>query len=268
MNRLKAIRPAHGRRALFVLALSAAFASMLGAVAMGEQTQRGNVISQLRGELLPLRLPRDRLAPVALHLVGALRTDDGSLVPRVTRIELGLAGQGTLFTRGLPRCSPRQLRNTRAAEALAACGPAMVGHGRLEAEVPIPNQDPFTIRARLLAFNAHIGGRKAVVLLVTATDPPTAAVLPLSIVPGSGRFGVAMVGVLPPALGPLPRVTRFELTLSRRFRYRGAWRSYLNASCPLPPSLSAGFFSFARASYVFAGGGQLGTAITRGCRSR
>lgn len=249
------------------LAVVACLGAGVGPTA-AEQTQEGALISSLGGELRPLTLPRDRLAPVAVHLEGRLRTSDGSLLPRVTKLELGLPGQGVLSARGLPTCTPRRLRNTKAAEALAACRAALVGRGRLEAVVALPNQTPFEVRARLLAFNARIGGRRAVLLHASAADPPTSSVLPLLVEPGSGRFATALVGRIAPALGPWPRLERFEITLFRRYRYRGASRSYLSASCPIPHGLTAGFFSFARASYGLAGGRKIATAIARGCRAR
>ena len=46
------------------------------------------------------------------------------------------------------------------------------------------------------------------------------------------------------------------MTLSRRYSYRGRARSYLSASCPIPPRFTAGFFSFAKASFTLAGGRQ------------
>lgn len=233
-----------------------------------EQSQNGNVISTLDGELRPLALPRDHPAPVAVHLEARLRTADGSLLPRVTRLELGLPGQGVLSTSGLPTCPQRRLDNTRSGEALAACGSALVGRGRLEAVVALPGQAPIAVHARLLAFNARIGKRRAVLLHAGAADPPTSSVLPLLIGQGSGRFGKVLVGRIAPALGPWPRLRRFEVTLFRRYDFRGMKRSYLSASCPIPRSLTAGFFSFAHASYRFAGGGQIATGIARSCRAR
>jgi hypothetical protein len=94
------------------------------------------------------------------------------------------------------------------------------------------------------------------------------AVLPFIVEPGSGRFGTALVADLPPALGPWPHLAHFEMTLSRRYSYRGRSRSYLSASCPIPPRFTAGFFSFAKASLTLAGGRQIGTAVARGCRAR
>jgi hypothetical protein len=233
-----------------------------------EQTQEGTLISSLDGELRPLALPRDHPAPVAVHLEGRLRTADGSLLPRVTKLEIGLPGQGELSTRGLPTCPPRRLRNTRAAEALAACRAALVGRGGLKAVVALPRQRPFEVNARLLVFNARIGKRRAVLLHASAADPPTSSVLPLLVEPGSGRFATALAGRIAPALGPWPRLERFEITLFRHYSYRGTRRSYLSASCPIPNSLTAGFFSFARASYGLAGGTAIATAIARSCRAR
>jgi hypothetical protein len=233
-----------------------------------EQTQNGSLISALDGELRPLALPRDHPAPVAVHLEGRLRTSDDSLLPRVTRLEIGLPGQGVLSTRGLPICPSRRLRNTRSGEALAACGPALVGRGELDAVVALPGQAPIAVHARLLAFNARIGKRRAVLLHAGAGNPPTASVLPLLVSRGSGRFGTALVGHIAPALGPWPRLERFQVTLFRRYDYRGSRRSYLSASCPIPRGLTAGFFSFARAAYRLADGVRITTAIARSCRAR
>lgn len=262
-------RAASGRVAAVVLAA----ASLLllwqgtGELARGERTQHGNLIVTLDGALSPLKLPRDRLAPVTVRLGGGLQTADGSLLPRVTQMELGLPGEGVLSTRGLPRCRERQLRNATTEKALAACRPALVGSGRIEADVLLPHQDPFTIRAKLLAFNGRVGRHRAVLLHGFAARPPTVAVLPFVVKRGSGRFGKALVADLPPSLGPWPHFARFEMTLSRRYLYRGRVRSYLSATCPIPPRFTAGFFSFARASYRLADGRRVSTAIARGCRA-
>jgi hypothetical protein len=265
-------RPALPRRAveraLGALAALALLGALGAGLARGERSQQGNLIVSLDGGLAPLKLPRQQPAPVTLHLEGGLQTADGKLLPRVTVMELGLPGQGVLSTRGLPVCSQRRLRNTRRAEALAACGPALVGRGSLQAELVVPSQAPFTIRARLLAFNGRAGGRRAVILHAITADPPTVAVLPFVVRPGSGRFGMTLVAHLPAALGPWPHLAHFEMTLSRRYSYRGHARSYLSASCPIPRRFTAGFFSFARASFTLAGGRRIGTAIARGCRAR
>jgi hypothetical protein len=246
--------------------------ALLGAVgaglAHGERTQQGNLIVALDGGFSPLKLPRDRPAPVALRLDGGLQTADGELLPRVTRVELGLPGQGVLSTRGLATCSQRRLRNTTSEEALAACHGALVGNGRLQADVLLPHQAPFEIDADLLAFNGRVGGRRAVIVHAFAAEPPTVVVLPFVIRHRSGRFGMALVADLPPTLGPWPHFAHFEMTLSRRYSYRGESRSYVSASCPIPARFTAGFFSFAKASFTLVGGRRIGTGIARSCRAR
>ena len=256
------------RRLLLLFAVPALLACLCAGMASGERSQRGNLIVSLDGELTPLKLPRDRPAPVAVHLEGGLQTADGALLPRVTRVELGLPAEGVLSTRGLPTCSQRRLRNTTSAEALAACRGALVGDGRLQADVLLPHQRPFGIEADLLAFNGRVRGHRAVIVHASAAKPPTVVILPFLVRRGGGRFGLALVADLPPTLGPWPHFAHFDLTLSRRYSYRGERRSYLSASCPIPPRFTAGFFSFAKAGFTLVGGGRIGTGIARSCRAR
>jgi hypothetical protein len=167
----------------------------------------------------------------------------------------------------LPVCSIGQLRHTKPPAALAACGPALVGRGTLEAKVVLPSQEPFTVRAPLLLFNGRAeGGGTAILLHGYARRPPTVAVLPFVLRRRSGAFGTALVAHLPPALGPWPRFARFEMTLSRRYRHRGRARSFLSASCPIPPRFTAGFLSLARSTYTLDDGRRLTEEIVRGCR--
>lgn len=249
-----------------LLALLAAFG--WAALANGERVQRGNVILRLDGRFAPLTLPRDRKVPVSVHLETGLQTSDGSTLPRVTRVELGIPGQGAIDARGLPRCSLRQLRNTTTEKALELCRAALIGTGWLSAQVKIPQQAPFLTRARLLAFNGTVHGRRAVIVHGITARPPTAVALPFLIDRRSGEFSTVLVARLPPDLGPWPRFADFEMNLSRRFRYRGQRRSYVSASCPIPKIFTAGQLSLARATFTLAHGRRISTTITRSCRAR
>lgn len=254
--------------ALSLLAALALFGGLGAGLARGERTQKGDLVVSLDGRISPLKLPRHRLAPVAFHLEGGLDAVGGRPLPRVARIEIGLPAQGVLSARGLATCAGRRVRNAKPAEALAICRPALVGRGRLDAQVHLPHQDPFWIRARLLAFNARVGGGRGLILHAFAASPPTVSVVPVELRRRGGRFGLVLVADLAPALGPWPRFADFELDLGRRYRYRGRSRSYLSASCPVPPRLTAGFFSLARARLTLVGGRRIGTSIARGCRAR
>jgi hypothetical protein len=249
-----------------ILALLAALA--VAAVAQGERVQRGNLIVRLDGRFAPLTLPRDHKAPVSVHLEAGLQTADGSILPRVTRVELGIPGQGAITTRGLPTCTPRKIRNTTTEKALALCRPALIGRGRMMAQVKIPNQAPFVVDARLLAFNGKVHGQRAVIVHGISTKPPTVVALPFLIELRPGKFGTVLVAHLPQNLGPWPRFARFEMDFSRRYLAAGRRLSYLSASCPIPRILTAGFFSFAKATFTLADGRRISTGIARSCRAR
>jgi hypothetical protein len=256
-------------RAKSLVVLAALLATCcLASFAQGERVQRGNLIVTLDGRFAPLALPRDRPAPVSVRLDAGLRTADGSVLPRVTRVELGIPGQGVITTRGLPTCPPRRLRDTTTEKALETCRPALIGRGRMIAQVKIPHQTPFTVRARLLAFNGRVDGQRAVIVHGVSAEPPTSVVLPFLFRLRPGRFGTVLVAHLPRTLGPWPRFARFQMDLSRRYVHRGRELSYISASCPIPKRFTAGFFSFAKATFTLAGGRQVSTGIARSCRAR
>jgi hypothetical protein len=254
-----------GKRLLGAGVVAAAL--LLASFAHGERAQRGNLVVTLDGHFAPLALPRDRPAPVSVHLAAGLQTSDGSTLPQVTKVELGIPGQGVITTRGLPICSPRQIRDATTEKALRTCRSALIGHGRMVAQVKIPHQEPFEVRARLLAFNGKVGGRRAVIVHGLSPKPPAAVALPFLFRLRPGRFGTILVAHLPRTLGPWPRFARLEMDLGRRYTYRGRRLSYIGASCPIPKLLTAGYFPLAQATFTLSSGEQISTEITRSCRA-
>ncbi len=235
--------------ALFLLAL-------LGAGRAGaEQTGGGGVVVSLDGRVSPDRLPRQRPVPVSVTLSGAIRSSDGTQPPRLAEIELAFGARGGLETKGLPSCPLGRLRNATRRQALARCSGALVGRGTIETEVPLDPSRPLLARAGVLAFNGRSGGRPAVWLHAYSASPPVSFVLPfyLSRIP-TGAYGLLLRAPVASALGRWPRLRSFEVTLGRRYRAGGAWRSYLNARCPLPPRFNVYPFPLARATYRFSPG--------------
>ncbi len=255
------------RRAATAAALAAALILAAGA-ARGERAQRGGVIASLDGGITPLRLPRDRRAPVAFHLAGGLRSADGSVLPRVRTLRIDLPAQGAIDTRGLPVCPPRRLRHTTGPGAARACGPALVGHGDAELFVLLEGQAPLVIHARLRLFNSRLGdGRRAILMHAYSISPPIAVVVTFVVHRQAGRFGASLVARLPEPPKP-PHLARFDVLLGRTYTAGGRRRSFLSASCPVPPRFTAGFLPIARTTYGLAGGRSLGVEIVRGCRAR
>lgn len=259
--------------AKFIVAISIAIAVIAAATTLagsahGERSRVGNLVGTLNGGVAPLALPRAHRAPVAVDLEGRIATTDGTPLPQVKQVKVELAGTGVLQTAGLPLCPKGRLSNADNHQAMDRCGPALVGTGSLGAEVDIPGQAPFSIHAKLLAFNGRTAaGGTAIWVHAFASDPPVSLVLPFILHPGTRAFPMALIAAVPRSIGPLPRLARFHLHLFRRFRYKDLIRSYISASCPLPPVFSAGFAAFARATYSFGDGRNVRIDTVRSCRA-
>jgi hypothetical protein len=234
-----------------------------------ERTESGDLIVFLRGGIAPRALPRTHSAPVAVRLEAGIRTADRVPLPRVSAIRLELAWRGALDTRGLPVCLKARLRSVDNRQAIAACGDALVGRGRLYDRVFIPGQIPFGLHAHLLVFNGKTRqGRPAVWVHAYTTNPPVSFVLPFHVRHQPGPFRTALVSIVPRSVGPWPRFAHFQIVVGRHFSYRGHTHSYISASCPVPPRFTEGFLSFARATFSLSEGHQVRAEAVRSCQAR
>jgi hypothetical protein len=255
-------------RLLVALTVTALLA-ITGGAARAERNQEGGVIVTLNGGITPRTLPRHEPAPVAVRLAGRVLTTDDTPLPRVNWIRLELAWRGVLDTHGLAVCPQARLVGADTRQAVERCGEAQVGRGRLFARVFVPNQRAFDVRARIVAFNGRTrGGRPAVLVHSYSRWPPVAFIIPFSVHHRSGSFRTVLVALIRRSVGPWPRVANFQISVGRTFSHGGEKRSYLQASCPIPQSFTAGFLSFARATYSFVGGEELTTEAVRSCRAR
>lgn len=244
---------------------------LLGAgMAQGELSQTGNLRISFSGDFTPRSLPRDRPAPINVHVKGAIGTTDGSHPPPVRRVEIALSRNGQLTTEGLPACTSARLQSTSTKEALARCRPALVGRGRFGAEIEFPSVEPFPATGRALAFFGTSKRRPALLLHLYLTTPvQTTFVLALKISrEKKGQFGTVLTASIPSLAGGLGSVTEIDLTIGRTYTYRGQRRSFLSASCAAPAGFPGAVFSLARGSFFFADGRQIETTLTRDCRVR
>ncbi len=255
-------------RRLCIVGVLAILATMSAGVARGELTRHGDLIVSLEGNLVPRALPRDRLAPVAVHVEGSVRTKDGSQPPQLRRLTVAINSHGKLSSHGLPVCSASMLQQTETKTALARCGSALIGRGHFEANVALPSIVPFPAQGSLLAFNGRHAGREAILAHIYGSRPvPVTLVLPLTIHRRrEGAFGTFLSARFPRIAADLGYVTQVEFTIGRRYRYAGQARSYLSASCAAPLGFPGAIFPFAKGSFAFANGQKLTTALIRDCR--
>jgi hypothetical protein len=255
-----------GRHCLVAVLL---LALCLAATARAELTQEGALLVGFDGQMRPKRLPRHKPAPIAVRVSGDFKAVGGAPLPQLRTISVAINSAGKLDDTGLPTCRVAAIQPATEAEAHRICGRAIVGGGRVALEIHLENQTPFSITARLLAFNGPVvRGRKLILAQVYSKSPPGAFVLAFKLRKRPGVFGTVMSTSLPPSARGWAYLTHFEMTLNRRYRYRGRSHSFVSAACAAPAGLPGIVFPFASASYGFANGQTLKTTVARSCKVR
>jgi hypothetical protein len=248
------------KRALALCVAALALIATYGQHALAETVHVGNIIAIIEGGTSPRRLPRASLAPIALKARGLLKTADGSLLPPLKTITLEFDKHGQIYTKGLATCSSSQLGSTLASQAMAACGKALIGTGRVSAEIALPEQAPFSASGPLLIFNgAPKGGKSTVILYVFAHVPaPTTFVTTGTVGTASGQYGTRVVINIPTIVGGYGSVTSIEFTIQKTWNSMEGKKSYLLASCPVGRLV-------ARGDLVFTNSTKLSGRIARSC---
>jgi hypothetical protein len=251
-----------------LVALAAGFA-ICASLAHAELTARGDLFVKFSGGIAPNALPRDSRAPISVSVAGTVRTLSGARPPALRRVSIAINRGGRLDATGLPVCRRSEIEPSTSREALARCGPALVGGGSYDADVAFPEQSAFPSHGRILAFNAIVGGKRAILAHVYGRKPvPITRIIVFHIRESSGTYGTVLTGFLPAELNRWGYLNRISLSLHRNFTYRGRARSYLSAACEAPAGFPGATFPFARASMGFADGRTLSSTLTRSCKVR
>ena len=265
-------RAAKVRRCAALACSLLAFSALAVGLAGAEQSGRPGVLVSLDGSFSPKHLQRDRFSPVSITLKGAVHGTEGQLPPPIGRIDIDFGSNASLRTKGLASCKRSQLVASDLRHAMEACGPALVGKGKVTAFLEFPDGVPHEVHAHLLAFNGRSREPDAVVwALVSPYEPAiaTSFVLPFYLqgIP-TGAFGHRIRAPVFHNPTSFWRLSRFSVTLGRRYRAEGERRSYLDARCPLPPSFNSLSIPLARATYRFAPSPNVSVDIYRACRVR
>lgn len=232
--------------------------------------QKGNLRVAVSGKLSPKRLPRKGLAPISVSVGGAISTTDQTLPPQLNSIRIELNRGGKLDFKGLPTCAFDRIQPGSSARALAGCRPALVGQGSFTANITLAGQEPYPTKGKLLVFNGLKGGKPVLFGHIYAPKPfATSFVIVFKVQKlGKGTYGTALDAPLPAAMDAWGRLTGLEMTLSRRYSYRGERHSFLSAGCPAPKGFPGATFPLARTSFAFEGGQKLSSVLTNECQAR
>lgn len=256
------------RRRLAISALLAIFALLGVAASQAEVVPDGNVLVTFDAEFDPHALPRQKPAPVQIKISGSIKTTDGTHPPPLRMLEVELNRNGTLSTAGLPVCSAPLLQSTTTSQALARCGRAVVGRGNFRAVVALGGDVPTS--GKIIAFNSRLAGKPALLLHFFAGVPARfTLIVPLQIVrKGRGEFGTLLRTRVPKLAGDLGSITNIDLTVGRRYSFRGELRSYVSAACRAPAGFTVVPFSFVRARFRFAAHRVVRSELAKSCQVR
>lgn len=218
-----------------VIGAGLALMAVPGALAKREAFQVGNLIVVGNGGIVPKKLPKRQQAPVAGHLVGEIKTTDGSHPPALETLSIDYDKTLYVSAKGLPVCPKGRLVARSTADAKQACPDAIVGSGEAEVEVAFPESRPFTAKGPIYLFNGGVHGGITLLYVHTyvAVPVPTAVIATVEISRvNRGKYGLHQTTEIPKIAGGAGSATKFDITVDRKFTYKGKQQSYLTASCP------------------------------------
>src|SRR3954447_22045095 len=254
------------KRVLGVVALSVG-CLLCASFAHAELVERGNLFVKFDGGIAPTALPRVERAPISVRVDGTVRVLAGERPPALRHISIAINRGGVLDTRGLPTCRRSQIEPATSQQALEACRPALVGEGRYVGALALPEQDRFPLQGRVLAFNAVVDGKRAILAHVYGGDPvPNSRIIVFHIHQAHGAFGTTLSAALPARLNRSGYLKKLSLELRRTFVYRGQKHSYLSAACSAPAGFTSATFPFSKVAMTFADGRRLSSTLIRTCR--
>jgi hypothetical protein len=248
--------------ALALLALAAIATTATAAV-----VQQGNLRITVLAQVQPYKLPQVGTAPIAVFVSGHIDTPAGGIPPQLRKMTIQVNRFGLLQSKGLPTCSLPEVQPASDERALSQCGDALVGSGKLYANVVFPDQRPYPTRGRLLIFNGRVKGKPVLFAHIYTQIPfATSFVITFQIKHiHKGSYGTELSASLPGALGDWGFIDRLKLTLKRKYTYKGDQLSYFNAGCPAPKGGKVASFPLARASFQFSEARKISLTVNKSC---
>ncbi len=226
-----------------------------------ETVEIGNVLFTFNGGFSPTTLPKRKLAPIALSASGQIRTKDGSHPPALKEVIVETDKNGAVTTTGFPTCKSGQLQSRDTATARKICGAAIIGKGKTEVEIALPEQTPIPVKSDLTVFNGGTAGGVTTLFIHAYITVPTPAAIVTTVKIKNihhGRYGLESVASIPKIAGGSGSVKSFSLTINKKYTYKGKRMSILSAKC-------ADGKLQAHATAVFADGTRGSSDIVRTC---
>lgn len=238
--------------------------SVAGIASAGNKPEKvvaGNLEFTFNGGFSPTKLPKKKLAPIALSASGKIRTLNGEHPPALKEVIVETDKNGAVTTTGFPTCTSGKLQSQDTKHAEAICKSAIIGKGTTNVEVKFPEQNPIPVSSKLIVFNGGTKGGVTTFFIHAYITVPTPAAIVTTVKIKKihkGRYGLLSVASIPKIAGGSGSVTSFSLTINKKYTYKGKKMSVLSAKCP-DGKLQA------HATSVFADGTKAAATIVRTC---
>lgn len=230
------------------ISVVAALLALVGAgTAEALRIRAGDIIVIGNGGFRPIKLPKDRDAPITIYGGGRIETVSGALPPILRKISFEFDRHGSVQTKGLPVCTVRRIEATTVKGARNLCPGAIVGKGSGKALINFPEQKPFPVSSPITVFNGPRKGRNPTVIAhaYTTVPVPTTYVVPVVIEKiNNGVYGYRTKARIPKIANGAGIPVSGRLTIGRRWTYKGVRHSYVNARCATGRLQARGQFEF------------------------
>lgn len=222
------------RKLLVVLGLSAVLTLGVAAVAYATQItlRAGDLVVTFGGSTSPKALPKTEYTPVTTTIFGKVKTTDGTHPSAFREALVNIDKDVKINVKGYPTCTSGKLQATDTAAAKKACGAAILGEGKADAEIAFPEQPSIKVPSPLLVFNGGEKGGKVTLFIHTfITKPVPAAIVTTVTIKRSGS-GIKSVAKIPQIVGGSGSVLDFNFKLGKTYSYKGKKVGYFEAKCP------------------------------------
>ena len=217
------------------------------------------------GGVIPRRLPRHELAPVAVKLWGNISTVGGGEPSPLKEVTIDFDRNMAVDAAGIPRCNPN-IEFEETGPWGSICKGSILGEGSARFEIAPSESAPGLVNgmvnAKLDLIYRGASGDGVMTLFANAyLRLPAPVVLEIKLEVRKihkGPYGLQVVAKIPALEGGLGALLNFHLDIKRLFKYRGTKQSFALARCPnghLSASITA----------VFTNGDRILGALTRPC---
>lgn len=221
-----------------VVAAIAATVALAGPVVTGPDGNTQSIDSLIR----PKKLSKKKLTPATLKVttLTTSTTDPNGVPSPAVHATIDFDKNAAIFTKGLGTCSPSKVTGKSTEEAERACRSAIIGRG--QALAYLRSSHVYEVPQTVTAFNGTPKGGKPVVILHTyGTTPLQASLVLVGTVSAYNKegYGPRLDLEIPLIAGGTGALKEFQVTINKKWTYKGQKRSFISAKCPNSKKLKA-----------------------------